>query len=71
VGYVEKRNGKYRARYRDPLWRPHSKTFIRKADQVGVRDGCASALVDARVPDTDHSGMITTLPTFRPVSTYR
>ncbi len=26
------RSGKYRARYRDPLGRPHSKTFTRKAD---------------------------------------
>src|SRR3954464_3329890 len=32
MGYIEKRNGKYRARYRDPLGRAHSKTFIRKAD---------------------------------------
>ena len=32
MGYIEKRNGKYRARYRDPLGRAHSKTFTRKAD---------------------------------------
>jgi integrase len=32
VGYIEKRNGKYRARYRDPLGRSQSKTFTRKAD---------------------------------------
>jgi site-specific recombinase XerC len=32
VGYIEKRNGKYRARYRDPLGRITSKSFTRKAD---------------------------------------
>ena len=32
MGYIERRNGKYRARYRDPLGRAHSKTFTRKAD---------------------------------------
>src|SRR4051812_49582755 len=32
MGYIEKRNGKHRARYRDPLGRAHSKTFTRKAD---------------------------------------
>ena len=32
MGSVERRNGKYRARYRDPLGRAHSKTFSRKAD---------------------------------------
>ena len=32
MGYVEKRSGKYRARYRDPLGRLTSKTFARKAD---------------------------------------
>jgi len=32
MGSVERRNGKYRARYRDPLGRAHSKTFTRKAD---------------------------------------
>ena len=29
---IDKRNGKYRVRYRDPSGRPRSKTFIRKAD---------------------------------------
>ena len=32
MGYVEKRSGGYRARYRDPLGRQRSKTFARKAD---------------------------------------
>ena len=29
---IDRRNGKYRARYRDPLGRRRSKTFLRKAD---------------------------------------
>jgi hypothetical protein len=29
---IEKRNGKYRVRFRDPTGRPRSKTFLRKAD---------------------------------------
>ncbi len=32
MGYVQKRSGRYRARYRDPLGRMTSKTFARKAD---------------------------------------
>jgi len=32
VGFVEKRNGRYRARYRDPLGHQRSETFSRKAD---------------------------------------
>jgi hypothetical protein len=32
VGYIQKRNGRYRARYRDPLGRTTSTTFDRKAD---------------------------------------
>jgi integrase len=32
VGYVSKERGRYRARYRDPLGRVHSKTFLRKAE---------------------------------------
>jgi hypothetical protein len=32
LGYIERRSGKYRGRYRDPLGRAHSKTFTRKAD---------------------------------------
>ena len=32
MGYVQKRNGRYRARYRDPLGRMTSATFDRKAD---------------------------------------
>jgi len=32
VGFVEKRNSRSRARYRDPLGRLTSKTFVRKAD---------------------------------------
>jgi site-specific recombinase XerC len=32
VGFVEKRAGRYRARYRDPLGRQRSETFARKAD---------------------------------------
>jgi len=32
MGSIERRSGKYRARYRDSLGRAHSKTFIRKAD---------------------------------------
>ena len=34
MGYIEKRPGEsgYRARYRDPLGRKHSRTFARKAD---------------------------------------
>jgi len=32
MGFIEKRNGRYRARYRDPLGRQRSETFTRKAD---------------------------------------
>ena len=32
MGFIQKRNGKYRARYRDPLGRMTSTTFNRKAD---------------------------------------
>jgi integrase len=32
MGHVRKERGRYRARYRDPLGRPQSKTFTRKAD---------------------------------------
>ena len=31
MGFIEKRSGGYRARYRDPLGRLPSKTFTRKA----------------------------------------
>lgn len=32
MGFIEKRNGKYRARYRDPLGNQRGKTFTRKLD---------------------------------------
>ena len=32
MGFVEKRNGRYRARYRDPIGRQRCETFTRKAD---------------------------------------
>ena len=32
MGFIEKRDGKHRARYRDPLGRQHSETFTRKGD---------------------------------------
>ncbi|HEX9683216.1 MAG TPA: tyrosine-type recombinase/integrase [Acidimicrobiales bacterium] len=32
MGFVEKRSGRYRARYRDPLGRQRSQTFTRKTD---------------------------------------
>jgi hypothetical protein len=32
MGYIEKRTGHYRARYRDSLGRQRSETFTRKAD---------------------------------------
>jgi integrase len=32
LGYVQKRNGRYRARYRDPIGKMTSRTFLRKAD---------------------------------------
>ncbi len=32
MGFVEKRNGRYRARYRDPLGHQRCETFSRKAD---------------------------------------
>jgi hypothetical protein len=32
MGFIEKRSGGYRARYRDPLGHLTSKTFTRKAD---------------------------------------
>ena len=32
MGFIEKRSGRYRARYRDPLGRQRSETFTRKAD---------------------------------------
>ena len=32
MGYVQKRNGNYRARYKDPVGHVHSNTFDRKMD---------------------------------------
>lgn len=32
MGYIEKRTGHYRVRYRDPLGHQRSETFTRKAD---------------------------------------
>ncbi len=32
MGFIEKRSGRYRARYRDPLGSQRSETFTRKAD---------------------------------------
>jgi hypothetical protein len=32
MGFIERRSGRYRARYRDPLGRQRSETFTRKAD---------------------------------------
>jgi hypothetical protein len=32
MGLIERREGKYRARYRDPLGRQRSRTFSRKED---------------------------------------
>lgn len=32
MGFIEKRNGRYRARYRDPLGKQRCATFTRKAD---------------------------------------
>ena len=32
MGFIEKRNGKYRARYRDPLGDQRCKTFTRRGD---------------------------------------
>lgn len=32
MSYIQKRNGRYRARYRDPLGRMTSTTFDHKAD---------------------------------------
>jgi hypothetical protein len=32
MGFIERRNGRYRARYRDPLGRQLSETFSRKLD---------------------------------------
>jgi hypothetical protein len=32
MGHIEKRDGRFRARYRDPLGRHRCKTFTRKAD---------------------------------------
>ena len=32
MGFIEKRNGRYRARYRDPLGRQRCENFTRKAD---------------------------------------
>ncbi len=32
MSYIQKRNGRYRARYRDPLGRMTSATFDHKAD---------------------------------------
>ena len=56
MGFIEKRNGKYRARYRDPLGGQRSKTFTRKVDadrfvreqQVEVERG---AWIDPRGAD--------------------
>lgn len=61
MGYVQKRNGKYRARYRDPGGRMTSRTFLRKADadrfvremEVEVSRG---AWVDPRGADQPLSG---------------
>jgi hypothetical protein len=44
MGYIEKRTGHYRARYRDPLGRQRSETFIRKADaERSLREGAAGS----------------------------
>ena len=32
MGFIEKRDGRYRARYRDPLGRQRCETFTRKGD---------------------------------------
>jgi hypothetical protein len=32
MGYIAKERGRYRVRFRDPLGRVHSKTFVRKGD---------------------------------------
>ncbi len=32
MSYIQKRDGKYRARYKDPLGKTLSRTFARKAD---------------------------------------
>ena len=32
MAYIQKRQGKYRARFSDPLGAVHSRTFTRKAD---------------------------------------
>lgn len=32
MAWIEKRDGKYRVKYRDPLGKQRSRTFIRKAD---------------------------------------
>ena len=32
MGFIERRNGKYRVRYRDPLGNQRCRTFTRKAD---------------------------------------
>ncbi len=32
MGFIEKRNGRHRARYRDPLGHQRCETFTRKAD---------------------------------------
>lgn len=32
MGFIQRRNGRYRARYRDPLGQQRSETFTRKAD---------------------------------------
>ncbi len=35
MGFVMKERGKYRARYRNPLGREHSKSFSRKPTPTG------------------------------------
>ncbi|MDP9386972.1 MAG: site-specific integrase [Actinomycetota bacterium] len=59
MGFVEKRSGEqgYRARYRDPLGRQHSRTFVRKADAQRFlvemeADKARGSWIDPRGADT-------------------
>lgn len=42
MGFIEKRDGRYRARYRDPLGRQRCETFTRKADAERYLRECRS-----------------------------
>lgn len=73
-GFIEKRSGRYRARYRHPLGRQRSETFTRKADaerflremQVDIERGRWIAPAGADVIDAERAALEAQLRSPRP-----